>query len=385
MPKRSDVARNLVILCDGTSNQVEGDLSNVLKLYRMSGQTEDQRVFYDPGVGTIGNDSSWARLRQKVSSMLSMATGAGLDDNIVDAYRYLCSTYEAGDRIFLFGFSRGAYTVRALAGLVHMVGLLRPDQVNLASFALNAYKHSAEKDNLRIAWDFARVLRTRRATIHFVGVWDTVASMIVPRPDRLYVPSLRTLPYTRVNPSVRVFRHAIAIDERRRMFRLNQWVDGQEFVEDPFADPPSSVPQDSAQMWFAGNHSDVGGGYPEKDSGLSKFPLEWIVREAERFGLKVDEATFQHLVHGRRQQGGRHDYVPPYPMAPLHDALSGGWWILEWLPKRAKWMETRRRSLFGLYLPRGEPRRIPADAIFAPSALARMGADSGYRPKDQQM
>lgn len=259
-----------------------------------------------------------------------------------------------------------------------MVGLLRPDQVNLVGFALNAYKHSAGRENLRVAWDFARVMRTRRATIHFVGVWDTVASMIVPRPDRFYVPSLRTLPYTRSNPSVRIFRHAIAIDERRRLFRLNQWVDGQEFVEEPFADSPRSEPQDSVQMWFAGNHSDVGGGYPEKESGLSKFPLEWIVRDAERFGLKVDEGTFQHLVHGRPQRGGRHEYVPPDPMAELHDALSGGWWILEWLPKRAKWKETRRGSFLGMYVPRGERRRIPPDAILAPSVLARKDQDERY-------
>ncbi len=154
--------------------------------------------------------------------MLSMATGAGLDDNILRAYRYLCENYRKGDRIFMFGFSRGAYTVRALAGMIHMVGLLRVDQINLAGFALNAYKHAAERENLHVAWDFARVMRSRTVSIHFVGVWDTVASMIVPRPDRFYIPSLRMLPYTRVNPNVRAFRHAMAIDERRRMFRLNR-------------------------------------------------------------------------------------------------------------------------------------------------------------------
>lgn len=376
--------RNLIVLCDGTSNQVEGDLSNVLKLYRIADQDSGQRVFYDPGVGTIGSDSAWARLRQKVSSVLSMATGAGLDDNIVDAYRFLCSTYRDGDRIFLFGFSRGAYTVRALAGLIHTIGILQPDQVNLASFALNAYKHAAEKENLRVAWDFAHVVRTRRAVLHFVGVWDTVASMIVPRPDRMYVPSLRTLPYTRVNPSVRIFRHAMAIDERRRMFRLNRWTDGQEFIEDPFAEPPSHVPQDSVQMWFAGNHSDVGGGYPEEVSGLSKYPLEWIVREAERAGLRIDEGMFQHLVHGKPQAGDRHDYVPPNPMADLHDALTGGWWLLEWLPKLASRKETRTGAFLGLYLPRGEKRRIPAGALFAPSVARRKGQDPMYRPEDQQ-
>lgn len=374
--------RNLVVLCDGTSNQVEGDLSNVLKLYRMAEQTDAQRVFYDTGVGTIGNDSSWSRLRQKVGSILAMATGAGLDDNIVDAYRFICSAYEEGDRIFLFGFSRGAYTARAVAGLIHMLGLLRPDQCNLADFALNAYKHAAEKSDLSVAWDFARVLKTRRAVIHFVGVWDTVASMIVPRPDRMYIPSLRTLPYTRMNPSVRIFRHAMAIDEKRRMFRLNRWVEGQQFKEDPF-NPETAVPQNCKQVWFAGNHSDVGGGYPEEVSSLSKFPLEWMVREAQEHGLLISEPTFQHLVYGKAQSGARHRYVPPDAMGELHDALKGGWWILEWLPKKAKWRETRQGSLLGLYLPRGERRSIPGNASFADSVKVRQEADPSYRPQDQ--
>src|SRR5450755_4153145 len=80
------------------------------------------------------------------------------------------------------------------------------------------------------AWQFARIVSSRWLTIRFIGVWDTVASVIVPRPDRFYVFSLLTLPYTRKNPSVEVFRQAIAIDERRRMFRLNTWYDQQEFV-----------------------------------------------------------------------------------------------------------------------------------------------------------
>lgn len=372
--------RNIVLLCDGTGNQVEGDLSNALKLFRMLERSPEQRVFYDPGVGTIGNDSSWGRARQRAVAVLSLATGAGLDDNIVDAYRFLCSAYRPGDRIYLFGFSRGAYTVRALAGLVHMVGLLEPDQLNLATFALNAYKHASEQEELHVAWDFARVTGTRHVSLHFVGVWDTVASMIVPRPDRFYIPSLRTLPYTRKNPSVRAFRHAISIDERRRMFRLNKWTVGQQYVEDPFARPPSGVPQDSVQMLFAGNHSDVGGGYPEEVSGLSKFPLEWMVQEAMAHGLVIDRNMFRHLVHGDAILGGRHNYIAADAMAPLHDALRGAWWLLEWLPKRAKWMETRRRSLLGWYLPRGETRATPPGVQVAPSVRLRMERDPTYRP-----
>jgi uncharacterized protein (DUF2235 family) len=227
--------------------------------------------------------------------VFGLATGAGLDDNIIDAYRFLAEVWEPGDRIFLFGFSRGAYTVRALAGFIHMVGLIRPEQINIADYALTAYKRASAQKKFQIAWDFGRVTAARRVTIHFVGVWDTVASMIVPRPDRLYLPSLRTLPYTRTNPSVRVFRHAMAIDEKRRMFRLNKWVDPQPFIADPFIQPPASVPQDIDQLWFAGVHSDVGGGYPEAESGLSKFPLIWMIDEAVKHGLRIDKAMFDHL------------------------------------------------------------------------------------------
>lgn len=378
-PIEPQAPRNLVVMCDGTNNQVEGHLSNVLKLFRMCEQNDGQRVFYDPGVGTIGNDSTWGRLRQKFVSVLSLATGAGLDDNVLEAYRFLITAYRPGDRIYLFGFSRGAYTVRVLAGLIHMIGILQPDQVNLAGFALNAYKHSAESDDFRIAWDFGRIVQARRAPVHFMGVWDTVASMIVPRPDRFYIPSLRMLPYTRTNPSVRAFRHAIAIDERRRMFRLNRWNEGQKFCFDPQASEPVTIDQDCAQHWFAGNHSDVGGGYPEDESGLSKFPLEWIGREAETHGLALDAALFRHLALGETREGQRVKYVAPDALAPLHDSLTGGWWILEWLPKRSKWRETRKARL-PWYLPRGEPRHIPGDAVIAPSAQSRRSADSTYHP-----
>jgi len=272
--------RNLIVLCDGTGNEVEGDLSNVLKLYRMAIKDERQKVFYEPGVGTIGDDDAWARIRRNIRSVWGLATGMGLDDNILSAYRFLCSVHEPGDRIFLFGFSRGAYTVRALAGLIHMVGLLYPEQSNLANYALTSYKRSSRLDDLHIAWDFKRIVGGRRATIHFLGLWDTVASMIVPRPDRLYLPSLQRLPFTRENPSVRAVRHAMAIDERRRMFRMNRWVDDQPFVEDPFAEPADRVAQDVKQVWFMGVHADIGGGYPELESGLSKFPLLWMLEEA---------------------------------------------------------------------------------------------------------
>ncbi|MEH3036196.1 MAG: DUF2235 domain-containing protein [Sphingomonas adhaesiva] len=373
-------ARNLVAMCDGTGNHVEGDLSNVLKLFRVTVRDERQRVFYDPGVGTIARDSAWSRLKQRSAAVFGLVTGAGLDDNILDAYRFLCLSYQPGDRIFLFGFSRGAYTVRALAGLIHMVGLLPPDQVGLAEQALNAYKHSAERNDLHVAWDFSRILGGRPVRIHFVGVWDTVASMIVPRRDRMYLPSLRTLPYTRRNPSVRAFRHAMAIDERRRMFRLNRWVEPQRYVEDPFGSGADGVPQDVAQRWFPGVHSDIGGGYPEPESALSKGPLLWMAEEARAHGLLIDGHLLDRLGRGMHQDEGRYRYVAPDPAGPIHRSLRGVWWLLEVVPKSRRRREMGERG-WGLYFPLGERRRVPPGAVVDQSARDRMAALADYRPE----
>ncbi len=371
--------KNIIICCDGTGNEVSGNLSNVLKLFRIVIKDEGQRVFYDPGVGTIGTEIDWGRLKANARAVWGLATGAGLDDNILDAYRFLASVYEEGDRVFLFGFSRGAYTVRALAGFISMVGLLRPDQLNIADYALTAYKRTGsrfeagDKEAFKKTWDFGRTAASRRVTIHFIGAWDTVASMIVPRRDRfLPVPTLRTLPYTRKNSSVRAFRHAMAIDERRRMFRRNRWDEGQEFVVDPFSDPPVKQPQDCRQLWFAGVHADIGGGYPEKESSLSKLPLIWMIEEAVSHGLRIDRAMFDHLARGIKREGATHEYVAPDPCGEMHRSLKGFWHILEWIPKSTQWRRWPRTGFLGFYIPRAEPRLIPTGEALHPSVAERL-------------
>src|ERR1700743_1814894 len=124
--------KDIVICCDGTGNEINNTISNVLKLFRCLPKDEGQRVYYHPGVGTIGLESTWGRLKQEAWALRSLATGAGLDEDTLAAYRFLCETYEKDDRIWLFGFSRGAYTVRVLAAFVHVIGLLPVDQLDLA-------------------------------------------------------------------------------------------------------------------------------------------------------------------------------------------------------------------------------------------------------------
>ena len=315
-----------------------------------------------------------------------------------------CTTIRPGDAIYLFGFSRGAYTVRVLAGLIHKVGLITPEQVNLAGSGLIAYKQfsSDEAPKLRAklksladvataedtlpqsafdnAAQFARITSTRWPTIRFVGVWDTVASVIVPRADRFYWPSLEELAFTIVNPSVQTFRQAISIDERRCMFRLKKWDDPQTYKHNRFNDAHAE-PQDILQVWFAGVHADIGGGYPEKESGLSKYPLLWMIDEATKCGLTVNQATVNQLAWGVQRKGSPFSYVVPDVRGDLHTSLSGAWWLLEYLPKSATYKEWPARKVhFGYYIPDAEPRLIPDGAMIHESALLRMDAMPSYRP-----
>ena len=136
--------RNIVICCDGTGNEISENISNVLKLYRCLRKTDKteprQFVFYDPGVGTLARPNPWRKLQQDFMAIMGLATGYGLDDKVLASYLFLVHNYHEGDQIFLFGFSRGAYTVRVLAGLIHKVGLISPEQANLAGSGLTSYK-----------------------------------------------------------------------------------------------------------------------------------------------------------------------------------------------------------------------------------------------------
>ncbi|HYI63993.1 MAG TPA: DUF2235 domain-containing protein [Allosphingosinicella sp.] len=385
------MARRLVVCLDGTGNEIGTNLSNVLKLYRVIEKSEEQLVFYDPGVGTIGQPGWWRQLAVKIQGVLGLALGLGLDDNVLDAYSWLCRNWREGDEIYLFGFSRGAYTARVLGGFIRLIGLLNPEQLNLCGYALVAYKKSGDTGDFKVGGDFARVAGSRLATIRFIGVWDTVSSVLTPNARFFFLPWPLTLPFTRKNSRVEIFRHAISIDERRRMFRLNHWLAPQPFKPDP-DDPSKDREQDILQVWFAGVHSDVGGGYPEVESGLSKYPLLWMAKEAAKAGLALDLPLLAHLGGVGEAPGPRHrfDYVPPSPTAELHKSLTGAWWIFEFLPKLARLKEWPRRIAFlGVYIPWAEPRPIPnrpqnlADSgpfFVHSSVLARIADCPDYRP-----
>jgi uncharacterized protein (DUF2235 family) len=370
-------------------------------------------VFYDPGVGTLARPNPWKKLVQDASAIFGLATGYGLDDNVLSSYEFIVDNYADGDAIYLFGFSRGAYTVRVLAGLIHKIGLISKQQVNLAGSGLTAYKQfSSDNPNggldLRQFTDggavdpgpaskedqaaqYARILSVKWPTIKFVGVWDTVASVIVPRPDRFYRPSLQVLAFVHRNPSVEIFRHAISIDERRRLFRLQRWEEGGKFWPSRFAPEDKWKDQDSLQVWFAGVHADIGGGYPELQSALSKYPLLWMIEEAVKCGLKVDRRTVNQLGWGRQRKNSPFSYVKPdflpEPGKPAsagwqpHNSMNAGWRVLEYVPKKDTYKEwPARKSTLGFYIPDAEPRVIPEDALIHESAIEKIAQDPNYKP-----
>jgi uncharacterized protein (DUF2235 family) len=405
--ERKSEPKNLVICCDGTGNEISENISNVLKLYRCLRKTDRtqprQLVFYDPGVGTVTEPSTWHRWKANINLVLGLATGYGLDDNVLSAYCFLVEHYAPGDKIYLFGFSRGAYTVRVLAGLIHKVGLISPEQANLAGSGLVAYKQYSgsgrgndvadlidvgsdedgplPKDKFDLAAQFARITSSRWPTIHFIGVWDTVASVIVPRADRFYWPSLEELAFTLRDPSVQIFRQAISIDERRCMFRLKQWKEPQEYWSNRFVPDHRKEPQDILQVWFAGVHCDVGGGYPEAESAVSKYPLLWMIDEAAKAGLNFNPRTVNQLAWGIQRKNSPFSYVAPDVDGELHNSMTAAWRVLEFLPKSAKYREWPERKVFlGFYIPDCEPRVIPEGAHVHESVLKRMATMPDYRP-----
>jgi len=256
-----------------------------------------------------------------------------------------------------------------------------PDRDHRSGDKLRSYKQASDEGDFGIAWHFSKVAGCREVRIKFLGVWDTVASVLVPRRDRL-VPQLLTLPHTRRNPSVEVFRHAIAIDERRRMFRLNRWIEPQPFVKNPFVRSARRTEQDIKQVWFAGVHADIGGGYPEVESGLAKIPLDWMIREATVHGLRINSVMRNHLVLGRPRAGAKTAFVKPDARAAAHNSLTWGWRPLEWIPKSRRWREWPRREIAGFYIPRAEPRLIQSEngrPLIHQSVVDRMERTS-YNP-----
>ncbi|MEG6509505.1 DUF2235 domain-containing protein [Methyloligella sp. 2.7D] len=368
------MAKNIVILMDGTTNGIALQRTNILRLYGCLKKSEEQLVYYDPGVGTIGPDGIWSRTKQHTAELWGMATGFGVDQNVKEAYRFLIEHYDDGkaadterDRIYIFGFSRGAYTARMLAGFIHEIGLIAPRNLNLLNYAYRAYKRIGANREAPFAEVqlYERILETERPPIRLLGLFDTVASVIEPGPG--IVPQLKSHASTSNNASVEAVRHAVALAERRRMFGATLWPEDQPYRRNRFSND-ESVRQDAREVWFTGSHGDVGGGHAEAESGLAKIPLQWMIEEAKATGLKFKTRTINRIVLGTDADAPKR-YAPPDAFAAPHDSMTFGWRTLEYVP-----LPTKLRGMAGMSITRGKGRTIPHNARIHASVLARADA-----------
>jgi uncharacterized protein (DUF2235 family) len=367
------MGKNLVVCCDGTANQVfAGDNTNVVRLCAVAiKEPARQLVYYGPGVGTMEAEGALTWVGRVMTRIAGFAFGYGIARDIRNAYAFIMAHYEPGDSLYLFGFSRGAYTARAVASALKLYGLLRVGNEPLVPYIvrelltfnsvfLQFLAPSLNQRRVKAKFAKAREIReifaSRTCKPHFVGVWDTVSSV-----GWVYSPT--RIPYTAKNDDIAIGRHALALDEKRAFFIRNLW----QF--DPSA--ASEGPHDIKEVWFAGVHSDVGGGYPERDSGLSKITLEWMLREAEAHGLVVDaQAKERELGLAGR---GR---AKPDPNAKMHNSMTWLWALAEFVPLVSGLRGEIRINLF-------RPRFVPPGALIHASVQRRTDykrpLPSGYR------
>ncbi|GAB5402522.1 MAG: DUF2235 domain-containing protein [Aureliella sp.] len=354
------MSRNIVICCDGTSNDVTGHPTNVLKLYRTLQKDESQLTYYSPGVGTVSDPTTKTAIGKWISRRIDLGFGLSLRENACNIYQFLVTNYRDGDKIYLFGFSRGAYTVRAVAGMIEFLGLLRPEQAGMERHAWSIYADDDSRlsvsERFKAGRKFSSAFTIQpKPRVHFLGAWDTVSSFG-------WLWNLRTLPYTSNNPLVRHVRHAVALDERRAMFQQNlcRRNEANETFE---------------EVWFAGGHGDVGGGWPENQSRLSKISFRWMLEAAVEQGLHLERHNVKDYFRSWRRR------KPPEPVKdppPYNEALEGAWWLVECLPRRLWDPRSRRMRWTRPHLARR--RRVPFGAAIHTSVGDLIDRCPAYRP-----
>ncbi|MEJ6391489.1 DUF2235 domain-containing protein [Gymnodinialimonas ulvae] len=324
--------KRIVVLCDGTWNRSDAaNPTNVVRLARALAPVGADGVvqvpIYIEGVGTGRGVTRLARWSDKV---LGGALGWGLMDNVVEAYRHIVFLHEPQDEIYLFGFSRGAFTARSLAGFIRSTGIIDRDRLWLLPEAVARYRRRddpkthpdhVESFHFRSRMSLRGVTSPKEAehraaenmpeaplvNIAYLGVWDTVGALGVPN-HLLVAPLLNRRKYafhnTKLSRLVHSARHAIALDERRASFAPTRWTLADEVL--PFSEGPDARYQ---ERFFLGDHGSVGGGGDILD--LSSIALNWMIDGAQAAGLTFDPVERQAVQRQMNPMGPLHNFSQP--------------------------------------------------------------------------
>ena len=333
------MGKNIVLCADGTWNTPHGVAvtvidTNVRKLYLALTNQASQLKYYDSGVGTDGTP---------IDHLTGGAMGEGLFQKVQDCYAFLANVYDPGDKILLFGFSRGAFTARSVGGMIAGFGVpsINLDNQTVPSI-FAAYRQPDPGKKKTLKDQLTDTYGLQDVTVEMVGVWDTVGSLGIPG---IFFNALNQNKYgfldTTIHPCIKHGYHAVCIDERRAQFKPTLWTntDG------------SALPNNDQveQVWFPGVHCDVGGSYPE--SQLSDITLSWMMQKAKKHGL-----AFSPEAEAK--------YLKP-PPANVKGQAHDEWKIIPWgIP---------------------EHRDIPSVATMSNTVQARVDVDPDYAPENVKM
>ncbi|KAL1749282.1 hypothetical protein HDZ31DRAFT_59566 [Schizophyllum fasciatum] len=439
--------RAIVLCFDGTGDQFDEDNSNIVSFLTLlkKDDPDKQLVYYQSGIGTYNIPQIAKPAMAKFKRILDSMIAVHLNAHVMGGYEFLMNRYRVGDKIYIFGFSRGAYIARALAGMLHKVGLLPRGNQQQVAFA---YKMYSREDDL--GWKQSNAFKKSfciDVNIELLGVWDTVGSVgLFPR----------RLPFTTSNSHVRFFRHALALDERRVRFQPNFWIRsrpeehalGVRDGEMPKSRPPprrgksslrdkertydaeagasaEALATDVLEVWFAGCHCDVGGGAVANETrhSLARIPLRWMIRQC--FLLETDILFHRDLLHkvgldpetlwpvvrpkneikrktsssasssAASTKGDAHPFECEEEederdaVSPAYDQLTirPHWWILEFIPAKVRYQLGDDTWIKKLRLHLGRGRTLPEwqkknGVHIHKSVKMRMNAENlKYRPR----
>ena len=318
------MSKNIVVCYDGTNNEYRKHNTNVVKTFEAIERDDDQVALYDPGVGTFSFFGR--RLGRWVGIGLGLLFGYGIRQNIEDGYEYLMNTFRPEDNVFIFGFSRGAYTARALAGMIRQFGILQKGSKNLIPYVSKMYFKQDNKKDYSVIKGFKKTF-SNVCKPHFIGLWDTVGAL---------GPNLsKRFPDLKLNPDVKYGFQAISVDEKRRPYKVILW--------DESCKKDTQVIE---QVWFPGVHSEVGGGCSKDECSLPDIALVWMMDKASQCDLRLKDGW---------QDGLNQDAA-----VDMHDSSTSFPWFIPGLRKQ---------------------RELPDNAMVHQSVIGRAEKRADYSPK----